>query len=91
MPNAMKLVCVIPCSTFLRRESILLGWFYGVVVVTAWPESTPSMLHRHISSQRRSQFGQEMHCGKAKLLQMKRRHRRKIKGINLLLLLLSTI
>jgi hypothetical protein len=32
MPNAMKLVCAIPCSTFLRRESILLGWVYGVVV-----------------------------------------------------------
>ena len=41
------------------------------------------MLHRHILSRRISQFGQEMHCGKAKLLQLKRRHWHKIKGINL--------
>ena len=82
MPNAMRLGCVIPCSTFLRRESILL--VYGAVVM-AWPDSTPSTLPQHISSRRRSQFGREMHCVKVKLLQVKRRH--KIKGINLLLLL----
>lgn len=50
----------------------------------AWPDSTPSMLHRHISSRRTSLFGQEMHCGKVKLLQLRRRH--KIKGMSVLLL-----